>query len=302
MTNGAPTTRIGFLGLGNMGGAMAANLVAAGYPVRGTDLDPARMAALAAIGGTAAPARADLVPWADVVFLSVPGPLETEEILLGEGGLLAGMRPGTAVISASTITADLMLRIAEIARPLGVDLLDAPVTGAADGARAGTLTFMIGADPEAFDRWRHVIEPLASVVMHTGPVGTGSAAKLLTNLLWFTHVVALGDSLALARKAGITMETMRDLIPVSAGDSWVASHDMANIFAGDDDESFTLALCCKDLRLIGDLVRGLGARTALVDDVKGRFDAAMARFGAGAGELAVVRLAEEGVGASVRIS
>lgn len=293
---------IGVIGLGNMGGAMAERLVRAGLVTIGLDPNPARAAALVDVGGRIATSAGELADAAEAILISLPGPVEQEAILLGADGLIARMRPGTALISASTVTDELMVRIGAAAAGQGVDVLDAPVTGAADGARAGTLTFMVGADANALARWRHVLEPLAQAVIHTGPIGTGSAAKLLTNLLWFTHVVALCDSLAAAAKCGITPAVMRELVPVSAGASWVSAHDMGNLFADDDDESFTLALCCKDLRLIRGLTDAHAAPITLLDDVEGRFSAAMARFGPHAGELAVSRLAEERIGASIRIA
>jgi 3-hydroxyisobutyrate dehydrogenase len=281
---------------------MAERLVLGGFTTLGLDLSPARGAALVAVGGRLAGSIGELADAADAVLVSVPGPVEQEAILLGEEGLIARMRSGTAIISASTVTDELMLRIGAAAAARGVDVLDAPVTGAADGARAGTLTFMVGADADALERWRHVLEPLARTVVHTGPIGTGSAAKLLTNLLWFTHVVALCDSLAAAAKSGITPQVMRELVPVSAGASWVSEHDMENLFAGEDDESFTLALCCKDLRLIRGLTDASASPITLLDGVEGRFVEAMARFGPAAGELAVSRLAEERIGASIRLA
>jgi 3-hydroxyisobutyrate dehydrogenase len=159
---------------------------------------------------------------------------------------------------------------------------------------------MVGASDDALARWRKVLEPLSSVVIHTGAVGTGSAAKLLTNLLWFTHVVALSDGLAAAVKCGITPATMRELVPVSAGASWVSEHDMPNILAGNDDQSFTLALCCKDLALISALCGAAGAPTVLLQAVQHRFRAAAETFGLAAGELAVARLSEAAAGVSIR--
>jgi 3-hydroxyisobutyrate dehydrogenase len=294
------TPRIGFIGLGNMGGAMAVRLVAAQFAVVGYDPAVERADALVRAGGAIAGSIHSLAEDADVVLLSVPGPRETEGILLGSDGLLQRMRAGTAVINASTVSPELMRRVEAKGAERGIDVLDAPVTGAADGARAGTLTFMVGASDEALARWRIVFEPLSSIVIHTGAAGTGSAAKLLTNLLWFTHVVALSDVLAAAAKCGITPATMRELVPVSAGASWVSAHDMPNILAGDDDESFTLALCCKDLALISALCEEAGAPTVLLQAVEDRFRAAAENFGPSAGELAVARLSEAAAGVSVR--
>ena len=284
--------RAGFVGLGNMGRGMAANLVAGGIDLAVFDLDRER----AVTGARRAGSLAEIAAAGDVL-LSLPGPAEVREV----GLYLAGSMPaGTAVICVSTVSPGVVQELEAAARPRGVSVVDAPVTGAADGARAGTLAIMAGADAETLRRVRPLLEAISSTIVHTGPVGTGSAAKLLTNMLWFVHVVALSDALALGAKAGISPETLGRLIPASAGGSWVADHDLPNVLAGDDDVSFTLALCCKDLRLIAELAEELGVAAPLGALARERFEAAAERFGPGAGELAVVRLAEEAAGVSVR--
>ncbi len=288
----APLASAGFVGLGNMGAPMAANLVARGFDLAVYDLDPTRTVA----GARRAGSLADVAAVGDVL-VCLPGPREVRPVGLE---LLESMAPGTALVSVSTISASLARELEEAGRPRGVAVVDAPVTGAADGARAGTLTIMAGADPDVLERVRPLLDAVSRAVVHTGPVGTGSAAKLLTNMLWFIHVVALSDALALGVKARIAPETLGRLIPASAGGSWVADHDLPNVLAGDDDVSFTLALCCKDLRLIAELASELGVDAPLGALARARFDEAAERFGTAAGELAVVRLAEEAAGVSVR--
>jgi 3-hydroxyisobutyrate dehydrogenase len=197
------------------------------------------------------------------------------------------MAPGSALVCASTVSPALVRRLEREARPRGVDVLDAPVTGAADGARAGTLSIMVGAEPEALERCRPVLAALSSRIFHTGPVGTGSATKLLTNMLWAVHVVALADALSVGTRAGLDPAVLGEAIDASAGGSWVSAHDLPNILRGDDDETFPLALCRKDLRLIAELAEG-GA--PLAELARERFEAAYERFGPEAGELAVTRL------------
>jgi 3-hydroxyisobutyrate dehydrogenase-like beta-hydroxyacid dehydrogenase len=275
-----------------MGAGMAANLVGRGADLAVFDIDRGR----AVEGARRAGSLTEIAEAGDVI-LSLPGPPEVREVGLY---LAESMPAGTALISVSTVSVEVVQELEAAARPRGVSVVDAPVTGAADGARAGTLTIMAGADPSALERVRPLLEAVSSAIVHTGPVGTGSAAKLLTNMLWFVHVVALSDALALGVKAGIAPETLGRLIPASAGGSWVADHDLPNVLAGDDDVSFTLALCCKDLRLIAGLADGLGVQAPLGALARERFEAALERFGLGAGELAVVRLAEDAAGVSVR--
>ena len=290
---------VGFIGLGRMGAPMAARLLAAGVELVLFDRDERRGGALVERGARRAASAAEAASGAEAVLLSLPGPPEVERVVL-EGGVLAGMEPGSSLVCLSTVSPRLVRHLEAEARPRGIAVLDAPVTGAADGARAGTLTIMVGAERDALAACRPLLEPLATSIVHTGPVGTGSAAKLVTNMLWFVHVVALSDALALGVKAGIEAETLAELIPASAGASWVAEHDLPNVLAGDDDESFTLALCRKDLGLIDELARELDVPAALADAARARFEAAHERFGPHAGELSVARISEEAAGVSIR--
>jgi 3-hydroxyisobutyrate dehydrogenase len=289
--------KVGFVGLGNMGGPMARNLARAGFDVAVYDLDRLRMAALEGDGVRPARSAADVADGASAVLLSLPGPPEVEA---AAGELLGRMAPGSVLVNVSTVSPALVRRLAGRAEERGIDVVDAPVTGAADGAREATLTFMVGAEPEPLERVRPLLDALGQTIVHMGPVGAGSAAKLLTNMLWFVHVVALADALALGVKAGIDLTAFARLIPESAGGSWVASHDLPSIVRGDDDESFTLALCCKDLRLIAELAGELGYDAGPLTLARERFETARERFGPAAGELAVTRLAEEAAGVSIR--
>lgn len=288
--------RAAIVGLGAMGGPIAANLLRAGLPVLVHDLDAGRVARLVADGAAAAGSLAGAAQ-AETVLVSVPGPPELEEVAVA---LLGALAPGSALVNLSTVGPAQVRRLAAQAGDRGIDLIDAPVTGAADGARAGTLTVMAGAEAAALDRVRPVLDAFASTVVHVGPPGAGSAAKLLTNMLWFTHVVALADALALAVAAGIAARDFAALVPRSAGASWVAAHDLPNVLAGNDDPSFTLALCRKDLRLIRELAADLGMPSDLADAAARRFEEAYERFGPGVGELAVARLSEERAGVSIR--
>ncbi|OGO53207.1 MAG: hypothetical protein A2Z32_07655 [Chloroflexi bacterium RBG_16_69_14] len=287
---------LGFIGLGSMGGPMAANLVKAGFDVTVYDRDPARVAALVDLGARPADDIAG-VGGADIVLVSVPGPPELAAV---GGELLAAMAPGSVLVNLSTVGLESARELARAAAERGIDVVDSPVTGAADGARAGTLTLMVGADPAVLERVRPAFDAIATTVMHMGAVGTGTASKLLTNMLWFIHVVALSDAMAIAVRSGIEPATFAELVPQSAGASWVSSHDLANLLAGDDDESFTLALCVKDLRLIRQLGDGFGVGSDLAAATADRFERALERYGPRAGELAVARLAESAMDVSIR--
>jgi 3-hydroxyisobutyrate dehydrogenase len=294
LTNGP----VGFIGLGHMGGPMAANLVAAGHDVIVLDARPERMDEAAQLGAKKAASLSDLAP-ASVVLLSLPGPREMEEVVLAPG-LISQLQPGSAIISVSTISLDSARLMAAAAKEASLHFIDAPVTGAADGARAASLTIMVGAERDAIARARPLLETIGSSIHFLGPPGAGTVGKLLTNMLWFVHVVGLCEALAVGARAGIDPEAFANLVKDSAAASWVADHDLENILESNDDESFTLALCCKDLRQIESLLDQSHYASPLAQAATDRFNDALGKFGADAGELAVSRVIEAEVGVSIR--
>ncbi len=282
-----------------MGAGMVRNLLANGFAVAVDDLSAERVAALVATGATVgAPGPVT----ESIVMISVPGPPEVEAVCFGDQGLLGRMQPGSVLINLSTVNLAGAKALEAAATEHGILSVDAPVTGAADGAADGTLVIMCGCSDEALHAARPALEAISASIHHMGPASTGTAAKLLTNMLWFIHVTALSDSLSLATRCGIDVDTFATLVRDSAGNSWVAGHDLPNILANDDDESFTLALCTKDLRLIGEIESEMGYASDLTSAARARFNAAMDQYGPQAGELAVTRLAEAAAHTSIRSS
>ncbi len=278
---------------------MVRNLLANGFAVAVDDLSAERVAALVATGAAAgAPGPVT----ESIVMISVPGPPELEAVCFGDQGLLGRMQPGSVLVNLSTVNLASAKALEAAATEHGILSVDAPVTGAADGAADGTLVIMCGCSDEALHAARPALEAISASIHHMGPASTGTAAKLLTNMLWFIHVTALSDSLSLATRCGIDVDTFATLVRDSAGNSWVAGHDLANILADDDDESFTLALCTKDLRLISEIESEMGYASDLTSAARARFNAAMDQYGPQAGELAVTRLAEAAAHTSIRSS
>jgi 3-hydroxyisobutyrate dehydrogenase-like beta-hydroxyacid dehydrogenase len=287
------------IGLGSMGSGMARNLLQHGFDLVVEDVDRTRVEACVAQGARAA----DPGPVAeDVVILSLPAPQHVEAVCLGDDGLLARMRPGTVLVNASTVDLKMARRLDGACAARGVLHVDGPVTGAADGAAAGTLTFMCGATDDALDAARPQLAAIGAKIAHLGPPPAGTASKLLTNMLWFIHVTALSDSLSLATRCGVDVDRYAELVRGidCAANSWVARHDLPTILADDDDPSFTLALCVKDLRLIGELEAEVGYASDVAAAARARFDEALERFGPETGELAVTRIAETAAGTSIR--
>lgn len=292
-----PIGPVGFVGLGNLGGAVAPNLLAAGFDLVVYDLDAAQARELVARGARLANDLEDLSVVCEVIILALPGPTEVAEVA---SKLLERMRPGSSLISISTVSPGLIRDLNEAGSDHRVAVIDAPIAGGVARARQGLVTIMVGAEAEAFDRCRPVLEAFGRTIVHVGPVGTGTVAKLVVNMLWFIHVVALSDALAIAARAGVAPRKLAEILPGTTYHG-VADHDLFNLVRGVDDRTFTLALSCKDLRLISDLADevgvGLPGLAALARD---RFERAAESLGPEAGALHVTRLAEQAAGVSIR--
>ena len=289
-----------FIGIGNMGRPMAVNLARHGYAVSVHDARPGLPDELAALGAQWCDDPFSAAAQADIVLLSLPGPPQVREVLLGEHGVLQAMRAGSVLIDTSTSSVDLAREIATIASERGVDYLEAPVTNAIDGAAAGQLSIFVGANEDAFARWREVLDVLGNRVLHVGPHGNGATIKLMTNLMWFVNAAAIGEALMLGAKAGVRLDVVREALMHSAGNSWVVEHDIPSIFEGHYDPSFSLALCCKDLSLVNQIAEQQGYTLTMGRHAQAVFERARQVYGDDAAELHVVRLLEQQVGLYLR--
>ncbi len=292
--------RLFFVGIGNMGHPMAANLLKAGYPLIVHDLDRDKADDLIAAGAIWAGTLAAGVATADVVITSLPGPLQVRHVMLGNEGIFAAVRHGMTVIDTSTSAVDLVQELALKATARGIEFLEAPVTNAVDFALLGKLSIFVGGAAACFAQHKPLFEVIGEKIFHVGAHGNGATVKLLTNLLWFVGAAAIGEGLMLGAKAGVPLETIWAAIKSSAGNSWVAEYDVPSIFAGHYDPSFTLALCCKDLALINDIAGKQGYPLMMGALARALFEEARATYGDAAGELHVVRLLEERAGLYLR--
>ncbi|WP_420382235.1 NAD(P)-dependent oxidoreductase [Novosphingobium sp.] len=290
--------KIGFVGLGSMGAPMARNLCAAGYDVTVCDLDPDRMLPFTEAGVKTATSALSVAAGVDVLMTSLPGPKQSRVAM---PALIAALAPGALWIDLTTNDRDLLAELAAAASARGIETLEAPVTGAVDGARKGELTLFAGGELAVLSRAANFLAPLGKVV-HCGGLGTGTVVKLLSNQLWFIHAAAVGEALTLGVKGGVDVLTVWNALKQSVGDSFVCRHDVPSIFAGHYDPSFSLDLCCKDL----DLLRGLGNELALDMPMtlaaRDRFALARRMYGGGAAELHVCKLIEEQAGISLQVS
>ena len=300
--------RVGFIGLGNMGGPMCAHLAragaAAGFEVVAFDIDHAALQRAGAAGARVAASAAECARGADAVITMLPAPPHVERVLLGDGGVIAAMDRGSIMIDMSTSSTAVGRLILEAAGERGIDVLDAPVAGQSIGAQAGTLAIYVGGDQAVFERARPLLEAVGDPerIFHLGPCGAGYTVKLLLNLLWFTHSVATGEVLTLGVLAGVPLERLHAALVGSPANSIFLERDLRSVLdRGDYDEAFPMRLVTKDLGLVVDLARDVGMpveMTALVEQIHRR---ARATYGDDAGEISPIRLYEDLAGIKLRL-
>lgn len=249
-------TAIGFIGLGNMGAPMAANLVKAGHQVTGFDIVPAAVEALAAKGGRAAASAAEAAAAGDVVITMLPAGPQVREVYLGNGGVLGRARKGALLIDCSTIDVDTARAVAAAAREAGFDMLDAPVSGGTAGAAAASLTIMVGGEAAVFARAQPILAAMGRTIAHTGPAGNGQAVKICNNMLLAVSMIGVCEAFTLGQKLGLAAQTLFDVVGKSTGQCWAltgycpAPGPVPSSPANRDYAAgFTAAMMLKDLRL-----------------------------------------------------
>lgn len=266
----AASTPVAFIGLGNMGAPMAANLRKAGFPVRGYDLsEPARKQAAGDGVDIADSARATLAG-ARVVVSMLPASRHVESLYLGDDGLLPAIEKDTLIIDCSTIAPASAQKVAAAAAARGLAMLDAPVSGGTAGAAAGTLTFIVGGAANALDRARPVLEAMGKNIFHMGDAGAGQVAKLCNNMALGVIMAVTGEAIALGAAHGLDPRTLSDMMAVSTSRSWAT--EVCNPWPGVMESApasrgytggFGSDLMLKDLGLAVEAAMGVGATIPL---------------------------------------
>ncbi|QHC69129.1 NAD(P)-dependent oxidoreductase [Rathayibacter sp. VKM Ac-2801] len=300
----ATTPTVGFIGLGNMGSGMTRNLQKAGFPLVVTDIRRESADELVAGGAVWAPTAAEVAASSDLVITMLPTPRHVSDVVGGPSGILAGIADGGTWIDMSTSVPEVADRVRAEERHRGLRVLDAPVSGMAVGAASGMLQIFVGGEAEDVARVRPVLEAMGDPerILHVGGHGTGYAVKLMINQLWFSHLVATAEVLAIGTKAGVDLGVLRDSLIASPANSTFVERDVLSILtAGDYDEGFAIALACKDLGLSIDLARSVGVPAELSGLVEQIYRRARASYGDRAGEMTPFRLYEDLIGRDLRL-
>ena len=219
--------RVGFIGLGNMGGPMAENIAKAGFELSVFDTRPEPLEAMQALGAHIARTAYEIGQRSDIIQIVVVNDAQLEEVVYGGGadkGVLAGAKPGSIIVIHSTVQPETCKKMAERANAIGVHVIDAPVSGGEMASRAGTLSIMLGGDPAHIEACRPVLEAVSKSRFHIGDVGTGQVAKLANNMVAMINLEATREGLRLARLSGIDEKKMLEILKVSTGNNWMVQN------------------------------------------------------------------------------
>ena len=241
--------RIGFLGLGAMGSRMVMTLMKNDFIVTVYDVRNKAIESLEAIGAISAKNPEEVGENSDIVLLSLPSSTEVIDSVLGEHGVLKGIKDGGIIIDTSTIDPHTAKRIAKAALEKDVRFIDAPVSGGTIGAEKGTLSIMVGGEEEIVESNMDVLKAIGENIYHVGEVGSGQIFKLINNMLVGINLAAVGEALILASKAGADMNKLYEVIKASAGNSWAFENKVGNMLKNEFEPGFRLWLQHKDLGL-----------------------------------------------------
>jgi 3-hydroxyisobutyrate dehydrogenase len=289
--------RLGFIGLGNLGGHLAASLLRAGFSVTVHDRDRSLADRHLAMGATWADSAADVAAASDTVLTCLPSPAVSEAVLQQ---MLPAMRPGTTWVEMSTLGRDDILRLAAMAQAQGVHMLESPVTGGVHLAARGEITVLAGGDKDVFEAHRAALEAMGDRIFHIGPLGSAAVIKVITNMLAFIHLVADGEALMLAKRAGLDLKTAWEAISASSGTSFVHETEGQLILNGSYDIAFSMDLALKDLGFAMGFGQEFGVPLDLAGQVQQTFVKGRAAYGGDAQSTQIVKLLEDVLGTDLR--
>ena len=267
---------IGFIGVGNMGNPMAANILKAGFPMTVFDLNPKVMENLIKAGAKAAGSARAVVENAEVVLTSLPASPDVEKAYLEPGGLIERAKSGTVLIDLSSVLPSTPRKIEPVAKAKGVGFLEAPVSGGVSGAAAGTLAIMVGGDAETLKRVEHVLKPMGPNIFHVGPVGAGNTVKAINNMMASVNSLAMMEGVAVGVKAGLDPMTVYEVVKASSGGSKALERIPRAIVPRNFEPGFKVALMNKDLDTFNTIAKELHVPVSFANVAQRYQQAAMA--------------------------
>jgi len=282
--------RYGYIGLGNLGGHLAASLLREGFAVTVHDRDKALADRHLKAGANWADSPAELAAEVDTVITCLPSPAVSEAVL---AQVLTTLKHGGTWIEMSTLGRDDILRLAEVAEAKGIRVMESPVTGGVHLAGQGKITVLAGGDEELFRLHQPALQAMGGKIMHMGPLGSAAIIKVITNMLAFIHLVADGEALMLAKRGGLDLAKAWEAIAASSGSSFVHETEGQLILNGSYDIAFTMDLALKDLGFAMGFGREFGVPLDLAGLTNQTFVKGRAAYGGGAQSTQIVKLLED---------
>ena len=294
------TKRLGFIGIGNLGMHLAGSLLRAGYALTIFDLNKAAAKTLLAAGARWADSPAEVGKASDTVFTCLPSSKAVSAVVSADNGVLAGLAAGGTWIDMSTNDREETIRLSALAAAKGIAALEAPVTGGVHKAAAGDITVLVGGDQKVYEAHLPMLQAMGGEIIHMGPLGSAAVIKVITNMLAFINLVAVGEALMLAKRGGLDLAQSFHAIKASSGNSFVHETEGQLVLNGSYNINFTMDLACKDLGFATQLGRNFGVPLEVAGLVEQTFIRARSQYGGGAWSSQVVKLLEDAMSTDLR--
>ena len=291
--------KIGFIGLGNVGGKLASSLLRNGYELTVRDLNDGLVRPFVNQGATSVGSPKEMAERVDLIITCLPSPAVCSEVMESEDGIIAGLSEGKIWLEMSTTDDSEVIRLANIVKTKGAMAMDCPVSGGCHRAATGNISIFAGGDRETFDRVFPVLTTMGRRILHTGPIGSASVLKVVTNYLCTVHLAALAEAFAVAKKAGMDMNTTYEAIRISSGNSFVHETESQVILNGSRDINFTMDLVAKDVGLFDRLANDNNVPVEISPIVLNIFKDGIDRYGPREFSPNIIKRLEEACGIQI---
>ena len=292
--------KLGFIGLGNVGGKLAGSLIRNGHDVVVRDLDRAVAEPFLADGAQWADSPAEMAELCDIVITCLPSPAASAAVMEGEDGILSALRPGTIWAEMSTTDEAEVKRLGALVEAKGGHAVDCPVSGGCHRAATGNISIFAGCDRDVFERILPFLTSLGRRILHTGPLGSASVLKVITNYLATANLISCSEALVTAKAAGMDLNTAYEAIRISSGTSFVHETESQVILNGSRDISFTMDLVAKDIGLFQQVADRAGVPLEMNPLMIRIFEDGISRFGPRELSPNIIRRLEEATGLDIR--
>jgi 3-hydroxyisobutyrate dehydrogenase len=292
--------KVGFIGVGNMGNPMAANLQKAGHALQVHDIKREAAQNLLDAGATWVNSPKEAATGVDYVFLSLPMPADVERVVLSENGVLTAMKSGGLIVDMSTNSPTVVRGLAEKTKAKGVTFIDAPVSGGVRGARNATLAIMAGGDKAAYDKCEPLLKAMGANVFYCGDIGAGNVVKLVNNMLAFIHMMGAAEAVVLGKKAGVDPNVLWQAVKASSGGSFVWESGTRAVLRDKLAPTFTIDLASKDISLATKLAEEFGVPLTMGKAAEGLIRGYQTGGYAKEDVLATIKELEKQAGVTVR--